>query len=362
MSLKDDEFYMRRALALAEEGRGRTHPNPMVGCLIVKNGAVVGEGWHGSFGGPHAEAVALRRAGKRAQGATLYVTLEPCRHWGQTPPCSDAVQRAGIKRVVAAMKDPNPVSGNGLDRLRRAGIRVETGVLRNEARFLNRAFVKRHETGLPYVLFKAGQTLDGKIASRSGVSRWITGPLARELGHRLRAESDAILVGAHTVRKDNPRLTSHGKGPDPVRLVVSKSLDLPVSAKIFKGGAPTWVITGPTPPAGRKKRLEKAGIQLLTCPLKNGDINLMLILKLLAKMNINQILLEGGGRLSGALLDARLLDEVYLFLAPRLLGGRHAVPSVAGGGWPHPNSAPRLDNMTVSKVGGDILVHGFVKY
>ncbi len=361
MASEQDLPFMDRALALAEQGRGRVSPNPLVGCVIVGKNRVVGEGWHRFFGGPHAEAEALQKAGSRARGATLYVNLEPCGHWGKTPPCAEAVIRAGIKRVVAAMKDPNPlVAGQGFARLRRAGIRVETGLGRETALFLNRAFVKAHTRGLPYVIWKTAQTLDGKIASARGLSRWITGPRARRLGHGLRAASDAVLVGGNTVRRDDPSLDSHGQGPDPLKLVVSRSLSLDPKARIFRKGPGPWIITGPNPLLSRQKALEKAGGKILKYPLKDGRIDIRKAFNDICKMNINQVLLEGGGNLSFAMLSAGLVDEIFLFLAPSFLGGKQAPTSLEGAGWPAPGRSPALRNADIRRVGRDFLLHGFL--
>jgi diaminohydroxyphosphoribosylaminopyrimidine deaminase/5-amino-6-(5-phosphoribosylamino)uracil reductase len=233
---------MRRAIELAGRGAQGASPNPLVGCVIVKNGKSVGEGFHAHYGGPHAEVLALKKAGPRTKGATLYVNLEPCAHWGKTPPCADAVIRAGIKKVVAAMPDPNPlVRRRGFKKLKASGIQVQTGVCRAEAEDLNRAFIKFITKKKPYVILKAAVSLDGKIATASGDSKWISSEASRDLVHGLRTEVDGILVGGETVRKDDPSLTSHGKGRNPVRIVLSRSGRLPKNSKIFDGTAPCWV-------------------------------------------------------------------------------------------------------------------------
>ncbi|HNA60845.1 MAG TPA: bifunctional diaminohydroxyphosphoribosylaminopyrimidine deaminase/5-amino-6-(5-phosphoribosylamino)uracil reductase RibD, partial [Elusimicrobiota bacterium] len=249
---------MIRALNLAERGRLNAHPNPLVGCVVARGPRVLAEGWHDRFGGDHAEVAALRRAGSRARGATLYVTLEPCSRWGKTPPCTDAVKAAGVRRVVIGARDPS-LRGGGVAVLKRAGLRVDSGLHQREVLRQNAAFFKKVKTGLPYVVVKMAQTLDGKTASRAGASRWITGVRARSLGHRLRAQSDAVMVGGETVRRDNPGLTSHGRGPDPLRVVLSSSLQFSPRAAVFAQGAPTWVLTGDSSPAARKKSLERRG-------------------------------------------------------------------------------------------------------
>jgi diaminohydroxyphosphoribosylaminopyrimidine deaminase / 5-amino-6-(5-phosphoribosylamino)uracil reductase len=259
------------------------------------------------------------------------------------------------------VRDPNPsVSGRGFAILRKGRVRVETGLLAREAEFVNRAFFKRHRAGLPYVIWKTAQTLDGKTASRTGASRWITGPEARAMGHRLRGQSDAILVGGETVRRDDPGLTAHGQGPDPLILVLSRSLDIPTGARIFKSGAPVWIATGPNPPAQRAKALQKRGAEILKCSLKNSKVDLINLFKLLSKMNVNQILFEGGGATAWGLLESGLLDEAYVFQAPGFLGGRDAKTSLEGAGWTSPRGIPRLSGLTASPVGQDMLLHGYL--
>ncbi len=354
----EDTRWMVRALELAERGRLEAHPNPLVGCVIVKNGRAVGEGGHDRFGGPHAETAALRRAGRRARGATLYVTLEPCSRWGKTPPCTRAVIAAGLKRVVVAARDPG-LRGRGLAELRRARLRVEAGLLVDQAWRQNAAFFKRVTQGLPYVILKSAQTLDGKTASRTGVSRWITGPAARRLGHRLRAQSDAVLVGGETVRRDNPSLTSHHRGPDPLRLVLSSSLNLSLRAKVFKTGAPAWVLTRESAPPSRVKAWERTGAQVLKCRARGRNVDLRRAFRRLAALGLGQILVEGGGRTAAAVLAEGLADEAYIFIAPKFLGGRRAPTGISGRGWADPLTAPGLRDLGVARVGNDLLVHGY---
>jgi diaminohydroxyphosphoribosylaminopyrimidine deaminase/5-amino-6-(5-phosphoribosylamino)uracil reductase len=358
--MPSDVDLMRRALALAERGRGFVSPNPMVGCVLVKGGKIVGRGYHAVFGGPHAEAEALRVAGARARGATAFITLEPCSHWGKTPPCADALIRAGVKRVVAAVQDPHPrVSGTGFAKLRRAGVRVQVGLLEKEARFLNRSFFKAHITGTPFVVWKTAQTLDGKIASRTGASRWITNPQARDLAHRLRGESDAILVGGETIRRDNPSLTSHGRGVDPVKLVLSRSLNLSPRANVFKKGE-TLVLTGRNASPARVKKLESAGALMLKLFVKFDKRDFIRCLKYLKKLAINQMLLEGGGETAAAMLGAGLVDEVYHVIAPSYLGGRDAKTALEGRGWGHPGAGPALSIAESFPLGDNLVVHGFL--
>ena len=356
-----DEKYMSRAIGLAERGRPWAHPNPVVGCVVVNGTRVAGEGWHARFGGPHAEVMALGRAGRRAQGATVYVTLEPCTHWGQTPPCVDGLIRAGVSRVVVAGLDPSPrVHGKGMALLKKAGIRVAAGCLEEKAESLNRPFFSRHRRGRPWVVLKLAQTLDGRLASRTGVSRWITGPAARAAGHQLRAASDGVLVGAETVRRDNPALTAHGLGPNPVRIVLSGHLGLPPRAKVWRTDAPTWILTTEKASAVRRRRWERAGGAVVPVPGVRGVVDLKAALSTLARRGICQLLVEGGGKTAHAFLSKDLVDEVYLFVSPSFLGsgGRS---SVEGPGWTRPEKGPRLKGVTLSRVGDDGLIHGFVR-
>lgn len=355
-----DEKMMSRAVALAEKGGSRAHPNPRVGCVIARAGRVVGEGSHERFGGPHAEILALQRAGARARGSTMYVTLEPCPHWGKTPPCAEAVIRAGVRRVLIASPDPSRrLGGRGIAALRRAGVRVDSGFMARRAEQLNRGFFQRQRTGRPHVILKLAQTLDGKIASRTGASRWITGPRARSVVHRLRAESDAVLVGGETVRRDNPLLTAHGVGPDPVRVVLSASLKINAGSKVFGPEAPAWVMTKTGASLVRARTLQKAGAQVIPVAGAGAGADPRRVLWALGKRGIAQLLVEGGGQVASCFLSAGLVDEVYLFVAPRFLGGDNAPTSVEGKGWATPAQGPRLRRPVVERIGGDWLIRGF---
>jgi diaminohydroxyphosphoribosylaminopyrimidine deaminase/5-amino-6-(5-phosphoribosylamino)uracil reductase len=356
-----DEKMMSRAIALAAQDGGDAHPNPRVGCVIVRRGRVVGEGSHVRFGGPHAEVRALDQAGERARGATVYVTLEPCPHWGKTPPCAAALIRAGVARVVVATTDPSSrLNGRGLALLRRSGLRVQAGLMARRAESLNRGFFQRQRTGRPHVILKMAQTLDGKIASWTGTSRWITGPLARKMGHRLRAESDAVLVGAETVRRDNPLLTAHGAGPNPVRIVLSGSLKVNVKSKVFGPESPTWILTGGDASLGRIRALEKTGAQVISVSGRAGEADPLSSVVALGKRGITQLLVEGGGHVAARFLSAGLIDEVYLFVAPLFLGGKDAPTGIEGKGWSAPALGPRLRQAEVKRVGDDWLIHGFL--
>lgn len=332
-----DRHWMRRALELAR--RGRPHPNPYVGAVIVRAGSVVGEGYHARRGRPHAEALAIARAGDRARGAALYVTLEPCDHQGLTAPCSAAILAAGLKRVVVADRDPDPrVRGLGLRRLRRAGVEVEIGLLAAEAEQLNAAYHHYHATGRPLVELKLAMSLDGKIALKTGPARWITGPEARAEGHRLRARADAVLIGGGTLRADDPLLTVRGvRGRNPIRVVLSRGLRLPLAARLFHdGAAPTWVLAPePMGRGARGRRLRALGVEVVTYrpggsrsrPLSGGrirsgvDSGLRSALEALAGHGIRRLLVEGGVEVANALLASRLVDRIHLYLAPIILGG-----------------------------------------
>lgn len=323
------EFFMRIALEEAAKGLGRTSPNPVVGAVLVKGGRIIARGYHKKAGTAHAEVVALEAAGAKARGADLYTTLEPCDHYGRTPPCSVAVLEAGVRRVICASADPNPqVNGKGVARLRRGGVEVLTGVLREEADTLNRPFFKVIQTGLPYVTLKAAVTLDGKLATASGDSRWVTGEEARAWVHRLRNQVDAILVGANTVRLDDPKLTTRlpgGAGRDAVRLVVDSHLRLTPKYTLFTQRSPArTVIATLEDPAGRKaRRFTDAGVDVWQVrATKAGRVNLKALLKRVAEEGLNHVLVEGGSELYGSFLREGLADALALFLAPKLIGAK----------------------------------------
>lgn len=326
-----DARYMARALELARRGLYSTHPNPRVGCVLVRDGQVVGEGWHVRAGEPHAEVHALRQAGDRARGATAYVTLEPCSHHGRTPPCAEALVDAGVARVVAAMQDPNPqVSGRGLLRLAESGIAVHSGVLEREARDLNLGFIKRMETGLPYVRVKLAMSLDGRTAMASGESQWITGPAARGEVQRLRARSSVVLSGADTVLTDRARLTVRAEElglsaeqtalaltRPPLRVLVDGRLRVPLDAPFYQAGA---ALVATCAAAAARDRFLAEGHELLAVPGSNGHVDLRKLLVELAARGANEVLVEAGPRLAGAFARQGLVDEYQLFVAPKFLG------------------------------------------
>ena len=334
----DDNRYMARALRLAERGLLTTDPNPRVGCVLVKEGRVVGEGWHERTGEPHAEVYALQEAGDLAAGATAYVTLEPCCHQGRTPPCTEALIAAGVARVVAAMEDPNPqVAGEGLSTLRRAGIDTCSGVLAAEAEQLNAGFVMRMREGRPRVRCKLAMSVDGRTAMASGESRWITGEAARRDVHRLRARSSAIMTGIETVLADDPSLTAR-PGDDagdeirqPLRVILDSQLRTPLAAGLLQMPGKTLLLTG-VAEAERKTRLTQTGVEVVTLPLKDERLDLSAVLQYLGTLEINEVHLEAGATLCGALLQAGLIDELVIYMAPHLMGnaarGLFALPGL----------------------------------
>ncbi len=361
MTLPDDLRWMRRALALAARGWGRTSPNPMVGAVLVRKGQVVGEGYHRQVGGPHAEVWALRQAGARAKGAALYVTLEPCCHQGRTPPCTEALIAAGLRRVVAACLDPSPrVHGRGVRRLREAGIEVEVRLMEPEARRLNAAYFKHTTTGLPLVSLKAAMSLDGKIATAAGESKWITGEAARAASHRLRAGHDAVMVGVNSVLADDPQLTvRNARGRTPLRVVVDSRARTPLTARLLTADKrPPVIAVTREAPAARRRRLEEAGAQVWLLPSKAGRVSLRALMRRLGKAGIQSVLVEGGGTLAASALEEGLVDRVYFFLAPRLIGGAKALTPVEGKGVERLARAWRIESLLVRRVGEDLLLTG----
>jgi diaminohydroxyphosphoribosylaminopyrimidine deaminase / 5-amino-6-(5-phosphoribosylamino)uracil reductase len=365
MSPQNDEVYMRRALDIAERGRGLTSPNPMVGAVVVRENVVVAEGFHRRAGEAHAEIEALVAAGEQARGATLYVTLEPCSHLGRTPPCARQVVEAGVRRVVAALVDPNPrVAGQGLAALRAAGVEVAVGVLEREAERQNRAFLTTMRTGRPHVTLKAAMTLDGKIADRHGTSQWITGDSARQEAHRLRSEMDAILVGVGTIVADDPALTVRRERPwprEPYRVVLDSRARTPHDARVLRAGtaARTLVVVRDDTPEERTKQLEELGAVVVRVGARQGRVDLGGALAELHRREVRALLVEGGAEVHGAFLDAGLVDRVVMFVAPLLLGGRQASSAVGGAGLPL-KGALRLTDLSIRHVGADLLLEAEV--
>lgn len=356
-------MYMRRALSLAKSSGTAVYPNPMVGCVIVAGGSVIAEAGHEYFGDPHAEASALSKAGNKARGATMYVTLEPCSHWGKTPPCADAIIHAGISRVVCAMRDPNPaVSGKGFARLRAHGISLTTGILAPEARSLNRRYLTslNHRKN-SHVTVKAAMTIDGKIATRTGDSKWVTGPLARAFVHRLRSTYDAILVGIGTVLADNPSLTSHGTGHDPVRVVIDPGLRVPLSARVLDGTVPTVIITSKRRTHPRIARIRAKKAAVISLAPKNGKLPFERIVEALKGIGLPRIFVEGGGETIAGAFESGSVDDIYMFIAPKLVGGRTAKTPCEGNGITLMRNALHIQRLTVRRFGPDIMIHGKVQ-
>ncbi len=356
------EGFMRRALGLARKGSGRTSPNPAVGAVIVRGGQVIAGGWHRRAGLPHAEVEALSKAPANLKRAVMYVTLEPCTHFGRTPPCVDAVVRSGIKNVVIGTKDPNPrVSGEGIRRLKAAGIKVTCGVLEDECRALNEAYIKFITTGMPLVTLKLASSLDGRIATAAGESKWITGLAARRLVHKMRSSVDAVVVGSGTVVKDDPELTvRHLKGRDPLRVVLDSRFSVPLSARVLRAGpglrAPI-VFTTRAASARKMAEVRKAGVEAVVVPASRDGVSLKRVLKELGGRGVASVLLEGGGTLAASFIKAGLVDRFSLFMAPVIIG-KEGRPSVGGLGLKRLKNAPLLDGATVRRVDKDLLIEG----
>lgn len=357
---------MRRAIELAERGAGGVNPNPLVGAVIVREGRIIGEGWHERYGGLHAERNAFAACTEPTEGATLYVTLEPCCHHGKTPPCTEAVIDRGIARVVVGITDPNPlVAGKGIACLREAGIEVECGVCEEEIRRLNRVFLKYITTRIPWVTFKTAMTLDGKIASHTGDSRWVTGEPARALVQELRRIHPAILAGIGTVNADDPMLNCRLEGDirQPVRIVADSHATIKTTSKLVTTAKqyPTLVVHTPEAPEEHLHALAEQGVELLCCHAREGHVDCSAMLRALGERGIDAILLEGGGELAASLMEAHLIDEVYAFIAPKLIGGRDAKTPIEGTGFNRMAEAVTLSHTEVQCVGDDILVHGLIQ-
>ncbi|WP_210023389.1 MULTISPECIES: bifunctional diaminohydroxyphosphoribosylaminopyrimidine deaminase/5-amino-6-(5-phosphoribosylamino)uracil reductase RibD [unclassified Paenibacillus] len=362
----NDEFYMRLALQLGASASGQTGINPVVGCVLVKNGRVIGMGAHLKRGEAHAEVHALQMAGSEAEGSTAYVTLEPCSHHGKTPPCSDRLIREGVKRVVVAAKDPNPlVAGSGIARLRASGIEVTVGVLEHESIELNEAFNKFIVTRRPFVTVKSASTLDGKIAAKTGDSKWITSGDSRSYVHTLRHRHQAIMVGIGTVLADDPALTTRLPVPglNPLRVVVDSTLRIPHGARLVRDGeTPTVVLTTDRAPQARRRELEALGVEVIDCG-PGPAVDLHAAMERLGERDIGSLLVEGGGRLSGALLEARLVDKLVLFFAPKIIGGGPAAPgNFDFSGFETMREAIRLDRLQVERFESDICITGYPGY
>jgi diaminohydroxyphosphoribosylaminopyrimidine deaminase/5-amino-6-(5-phosphoribosylamino)uracil reductase len=358
---------MKRALKLAERGTGFTNPNPLVGAVIVKDGRIIGEGWHRLYGSDHAEVDAFRNATEDVRGADMYVTLEPCSHYGKTPPCARAIVEKGIKRVFIGLTDPNPlVSGRGIQILRDNGIHVESGFLEDEGRRLNEIFLKYITTGLPFCIMKTAMTLDGKIATATGDSKWVTGELSRKHVHELRHKASAIMAGIGTILADDPMLTTRleGKeGKDPVRIIIDSSARIPLEAKVLNLDSKAGTIIATTEKADKEKlaALKAKGAEVIVTPLKDNGVDLDFLMRELGRRKIDSVLLEGGGRVNYAALKSGIVDKVNVFIAPKLIGGENARTPVEGEGIGYMKDAIMLHKTEFHKFGDDIMVEGYIR-
>lgn len=363
MSSNQDEYWMARALALAERGRGFASPNPMVGACVVKGNRLISDGFHQRFGGPHAELEAIRKTPHRTKGASLYVSLEPCSSFGKTPPCTQAIINAGIRRVVIGAIDPNPNhAGRAIQILKRNGIKVRAGVLAEEASKQNEAFFKWIRRGIPFVTLKMAESLDGKIATRTGRSRWISGRPARLWVHRLRSDSDGVLVGKNTVFLDHPRLTVRaGIGAhQPWRIVLDRRGELSASERIFHQPGPVVLVCGERFLKRALRKFEKTPVTFLTVHQRRGRLDLRELLGRLGRLGLTSLLIEGGGETAWHFLEAGLVDKIDWIIAPKLIGGRTAKTSVEGEGILNPNRAWRVQNIQIQPLGADFLFEGYL--
>lgn len=365
--MNNHEYYLERTLELAKLGWGKTNPNPLVGAVIVKDGQIIAEGYHRQIGEDHAEVDAFNRAREDVRGGTLYVNLEPCSHFGRTPPCTKKIIESGICRVVVAMEDPNPkVSGAGIRLLREAGIEVVVGIIDEKARKLNEIFIKYITRKNPFVLLKTAMTLDGKIASVSGDSRWISGESSRQQVHLLRNRFAAIMVGSNTVISDNPALTTRlrtGDGRDPIRIIIDSKGLIPLESNVINSESAAQVILATTSAIEPKKesQLIAKGVQILKLDSPDGHVDLVELLNQLYRQEIDSILLEGGGGLNAAFLKLGLVDKVMVFIAPKIIGGENAKTPVAGSGIQLMKNALQLNNINVSRLDDDLVVEGYLK-
>lgn len=361
-----EQKYMKRAIALSKLGMGYTNPNPLVGAVIVKDGRIIGEGYHAYYGGPHAEINAFENAGEDVRGGVLYVTLEPCSHYGKTPPCAEAIVEKGISKVVIGMKDPNPlVAGKGIDILKDNEIEVITGVLEEEITKVNEIFIHYITTGTPFCILKTAMTLDGKIAAKTGDSKWITGEASRKYVHRLRHRVAAIMVGIGTVLEDDPWLTTRldeKSGQDPVRVIVDTYARIPPEAKVCNvcSKAKTMIAVTEKADQYRIEALRLKGAEVLVTPVKDGKVDLAYLMKALGERGIDSILLEGGSALNYSALDKGIVNKIMAFIAPKIIGGTCAKTPVGGEGKSYVKDAFLLQDMTVRSFGRDMMIEGYV--
>ncbi|MBU5426844.1 bifunctional diaminohydroxyphosphoribosylaminopyrimidine deaminase/5-amino-6-(5-phosphoribosylamino)uracil reductase RibD [Tissierella pigra] len=359
--------YMSRALELAKEGIGYTNPNPLVGAVIVKDNRIIGEGYHKVYGSHHAEINAFLNANEDVKDATMYINLEPCSHHGKTPPCTKTIIEKGIKKVIIGLKDPNPiVSGRGVQTLEEAGIEVVIGILEEEGKKLNEIFIKYITTKFPFVIMKTAMTLDGKIATYTNESKWITGELSRKYVHELRHRVTGIMVGIGTVLADDPSLTTRledSKCCDPIRIIVDSSAQIPLEAKVLNLESDAGTIIAVTEKANKEKikMLEKKGAEVIVTPSKEGRVDLSLLMKKLGKRNIDSILLEGGSELNYAALEEGIVDKVNVFIAPKIIGGNTAKTPIGGQGKAYIREAIELERLDFHRFGEDIMVEAYIR-
>jgi len=363
----DDAHYMEMALDLAQQGQGFTSPNPMVGAVVVKADQVIGTGYHHAAGQPHAEVNAIDDAGNATEGAVLYVNLEPCNHTGRTPPCTHKILQAGIRRVVVAMSDPNTdVTGGGINFLIKHGLQVDLGVCEQKARRLNEAFVKFVRTKRPFVILKCAATLDGRIATRCGDSKWITNEKSRGFVHKLRHAVDAILVGINTVEKDDPSLTTRlegNTGKDPVRIILDTHLSISPHARVLrlKSDSDTILVVGKSVAGEKRSAIEKTGVRIIETPAKNNVIDMNYLMDQLGSMDITSLLIEGGGRVIASALHAGIVDKVSFFYAPKILGGDDGVSICRGKGPAAMKDCIAVKDISVQRFGDDVMIEGYIE-
>lgn len=355
-------MFMRRALDLAARGKGWVSPNPMVGAVLVNEGVIVGEGFHQKAGGPHAEIYCLNQAKELAKGGTLYLTLEPCSHFGRTPPCVDAILKAGVSKVVVAMEDPNPlVSGRGIKRLEDNGVKVVRGVMEEEARRLNEVFIKFITTEYPFVVLKTASTMDGKIASTTGSSKWITSDISREFVHELRHEYDAILVGINTILTDDPILNCRvqtRKTKDPIRIILDSALRIPLTAKVIMSGTSQSMVFTLSKDKRKIQQLQKLGVEIVQ-QSGNTNIDLHEMLRYLAKKEISSVLVEGGSEVNWSFVAGGLVDKFYWFITPKIIGGTQSFSAIGGLGIKNMEDAIKLRWSEIKYLGEDLLIIGY---
>ncbi len=361
---KNHEYFMNIAMRLALKAKARTYPNPMVGAVVVKNGRIIGRGYHEKAGMSHAEIIALDEAGKNAKGANLYVTLEPCAHFGRTPPCTDTIIKSRVKEVIVGMVDPNPLNnGRGINMLRKQRIKVRVGFLEDKLRKINEVFIKYISKRMPFVTVKVAQSLDGRIATKRGDSKWITSDKSRSFSHRIRSNYDAIMVGVNTILRDNPKLDTWFSKRHPIKIVVDSQLSTPADSNIFSAASRVIIVTLPSrlgqETENRKILAQKA--KILEVKEKAGQINLKSMMKKLAQLEITNILAEGGGTLIGSLFDEGLVDKILFFVSPKIIGGKEAIGSVMGEGIARIDKAIKLNAVRLRRLGEDFLVEGYIK-